>query len=171
MPARDASGRFIKGSGTVTDRDRGAKALLRRLAEKHELTVGIHEADGAAVKESPDGSESTTLIDVGIIHEYGAPEAGIPERSFIRAWADESRERHVAESREVGKLVVEGKLDAETALKRLGLRRQAEVQKRISEGIDPPLSEETIARKGSSKPLINTGQLRSAITNEVKKTR
>lgn len=154
----------------VTDVDKGAKKLLKRLAKAAEVTVGIHEPKGAEPKEGDDDGD-TALIDVAIIHEFGAPKAGIPARSFIRAWADESRQRHNDEVRKMAKAVIEGKLDAVQALERLGLRRKAEVQKRISAGIDPPLKQSTIDRKGSSKPLIDTGQLRSGIDYEVKETK
>jgi hypothetical protein len=50
------------------------------------------------------------------------------------------------------------------ALDRLGAKVAALLQNRISAGIDPPNSAATIARKGSSKPLVDTGQLKAAIT-------
>ncbi|HVJ26384.1 MAG TPA: hypothetical protein VM493_02545 [Vicinamibacterales bacterium] len=146
---------------------------MRRLTGSGELTVGIHEAKGSETKEVREGEEASdmTLSDVAIIHEFGAPSAGIPERSFIRAWADESKARHDEEMAKMAKLVIAGKMDLETALARLGLRRQAEVQKRIADGIPPPNSPKTIEAKGSSKPLVDTGQLRSAISHEIKVTK
>jgi hypothetical protein len=41
------------------------------------------------------------------------------------------------------------------------------IKQRIANGIAPPNSPYTIARKGSSKPLIDTGQLRNSITYQV----
>ncbi len=147
----------------VTDRDLGAKRLLKELAKSGEITVGIHEAEGAAQKEGDDGG-GERLIDIAIIHEFGAESAGIPRRSFIRDWQDEGEKAHEDQQRKVARAVVEGKLDTETACNRLGVLWQAEVQKRLSDGIPPPNAPATIRRKGSSKPLIDTGQLRSAIT-------
>lgn len=151
---------------SVTRRDNGAKALMRRLASSGEVTVGIHEREGSEPKEGDDDS-GMSLVDVAIIHEFGAPEANIPARSFIRDWVDESKAQHDEEMAKMAKLVIAGKMDAETALKRLGLRRQGEVQKRIAAGIGEPLKQSTIDRKGSSKQLIDTGQLRAGISHEV----
>jgi hypothetical protein len=162
----------------VTRRDNGAKALFRRLEGTGEVTVGIHEAKGAEPKKGEDGDDDSgmSLIDVAIIHEFGAPSVGIPERSFIRAWADESKARHDDEMAKMAKLVVEGKMTLETALQRIGLRRQAEVQKRIRDRIPPPLKDATIEKKTvngkrGDVPLTGTGQLRSGISHEVKVTK
>lgn len=153
----------------ITDRDRGSKRLMQELAKTGEITVGIHEAEGAAAKTGED--EGMSLIDVAVVHEFGAEFVGIPRRSFIRDWVDENEQAHADQTRKVAQAVIAGKLDIETAMKRLGVLRQAEVQKRISDGIEPPLSPVTIARKGSSKPLIHTGQMRGAVTHKVKVTR
>lgn len=154
----------------VTTRDRGAKALVRRLEVSGEVTVGIHEAEGAQAKEGDDDS-GMSLIDVAIIHEFGSDAAGIPRRSFIADWVDENEPRHRAEAEKMGKLVIAGKMTTEMALKRLGVLRQAEVQKRISDGLAPELAQSTIDRKGSSTPLINTGQLRTGISHKVETKR
>jgi hypothetical protein len=38
----------------------------------------------------------------------------------------------------------------------------------INAGIEPGLNERTIERKGSSKPLIDTGRLKGSITHEIR---
>lgn len=149
----------------VTDRDNGAKALMKRIAQSGEITVGIHEAEGQAAKEGDDGGDMQ-LIDVAIVHEFGSDDGRIPRRSFIRDWEDEKAEEHKGQLRQSGKAVIDGKLDAERALGRLGVLYQADIQKRIADGIEPENAPSTIARKGSSKPLIDTGQLRSSISHK-----
>ena len=49
-------------------------------------------------------------------------------------------------------------------LNTLGAKAAADVKNTIRQGIPPPNSPETIRRKGSSRPLIDTGQLINAIT-------
>ncbi len=154
----------------VTDRDLGAKRLLRELAKAGEITVGIHEAEGAASKDGDEGGDMQ-LIDVAIVHEFGSEEAGIPRRSFIRDWSDDNEGQHKEQQRKAAKAVIDGKLDTETACKRLGVLWQGEVQQRIADGIPPPNKPATIARKGSSKPLVDTGQLRTSIRHAVKMTK
>jgi hypothetical protein len=64
-------------------------------------------------------------------------------------------------------LVAQGKLTADKAAERVALACEGSMKKRISRGVPPPNAAETIRRKGSSKPLINTGQLRNAIRGKV----
>ena len=56
-----------------------------------------------------------------------------------------------------------------TALQRIGLWAQSEIQQRISDGIPPQNAPYTINKKGSSTPLVDTGQLRSSISFKVVK--
>ncbi len=146
----------------VVDRDRGYRELMKRLkAAKLSLTVGVHQTEGA----EPHGE--LTVADIATIHEFGL--GNVPERSFLRAWADENVEEIKKDLGGIGIAVVEGKLTAEQGLERFGVLAVGQIQKRIVAGIEPPLAPATIKRKGSSTPLVDTGQLKSAITYEVKK--
>lgn len=170
MGVRDARGRFVKGSGkggaAIKDIDHGYKDLIDRFAKAalrdNVLTVGIHEAEGSEEKETSDGeAEPATLAEIASFHEFGL---GVPRRSFIADWADENRAAHEAQLRAVARAVVKGTVPSvEVGLARLGSLFVGQVQKRIADGIDPPLEESTVKAKGSSKPLISTGQLRTAI--------
>lgn len=148
----------------ITDRDRGFKALMRRVkgaAKGRGVTVGIHSGEGGA--PVPGGG---TVIDVGTIHEFGLGDA--PERSFIRRWADEDEADHRVTERKMAESIIKGQNTAAEALEKMGLLFAAEAQKFISDGrATPALDPVTIARKGSSTPLIDTGQLRSSITHKV----
>ena len=108
-----------------------------------------------------------TVVDIGIIHEFGL---GVPERSFIRAWCDANTKRVQAAMRRLLTGVVQGKYDRAQALTLLGLWIQGEIQKYISRGVPPlPNAQATIDRKGSSRPLIDTGQLRAAVSFALRK--
>lgn len=141
------------------DTDNGYKALVERIygLKKPKVAVGIFEADGG----QPHGN-GVTVADVAAWNEFGTET--IPERSFLRAWFDENIERAREALHRLMLRVVEGKLTKEQALEQFGLWVQAEIQKRIAQGIPPPNAQSTIDAKGSSKPLIDTGQLRSSIT-------
>lgn len=157
-------------TASVRDIDRGFKGLLQRLNKKAvDLTVGLHEQDGAETKLTDDEDErgeGTPLIVVALAHEFGL---GVPRRSFIRDWEDQKREEHKDDLRKIAKAVILNQVpSSEKGLERLGSLYVAQVQKRISDGIQPALEEETKIRKGSSKPLIDTGQLRSSIAFAVK---
>lgn len=153
-------------TSSLKDLDHGYKALLRRVfgMKKPRIDVGLLEADGGKEHE---GSDSTTVLDVGTWNEFGTDR--IPARSFVRAWFDEAEGRKRQELGTLAKSVVAGKRTKEQALEVFGLGAAGEMQARISEGVSPANAPSTVARKGSSKPLVDTGQLRSSLSYRVDK--
>ncbi len=153
----------------VTDRDTGYQAMLHRLASAKGARVVVGVLADDAKREHDGESGKASLLEVAAIHEFGAPAAGIPQRSFIRGTVDEKE----AEIRELqakqAQRILRGDVDAPTALEQIGLKVTGMVQQRIARGIEPPLAAETVERKGSSKPLVDTGQLRSSITSKVER--
>lgn len=162
----------------VVDRDLGMKSLMRMVTrmqdEKPKVAVGITGKSGGKAHEGADGM---SIVDIGAVHEFGIP-GRIPRRSFLRDTIDQHEKKYRA-------YMVSGlrkdALDAvksgttfstETrVLKRTGLMVEGDIKKRIAQGIAPALAPATIAAKGSSKPLINTGQLRASIASELRKGR
>ena len=152
---------------TIVDRDRGWKSLMRKItdlvSQRRELVVGVTSdryVDGNSVAE------------IAMIHEFGT--ATVPQRSFIRSTLDKhglTYSKQLAEGVQAAIVdAVNGKLDTDQkALNRLGMRIKGDIQKRIAQGISPPNAPATIARKGSSTPLIDSGQLRASITYELRK--
>lgn len=153
-------------------------ALPRRIT----VTVGVHADDGAQRHEAAnDTSEDLTVAEIATIHEFGCgpfivrgsfdddggmsghEHPGIPQRSFVRAWFDESQEFIAQTLTSQMALVVAGKLTPEVAAQRIALAFEGSMKQRISRGIPPPNAESTKAKKGSSTPLIDKGQLRNAI--------
>ena len=129
------------GHGSVKDTDKGAKALGKRLAAKAaELKVGLLEAAGAEAKEG--SNDGATLLDIATFHEFGL---GVPRRSFIADWSDENEGRHKQQIRTMAKAIVKGSVESsEIGLARLGNLYVGEVQRRISQGIEPELAGESI---------------------------
>lgn len=165
MPARDSNGRFVSGGGHVKDRDNGYRALMASAAAAGKggsLSVGILEKDASQAAEGAKGG--ITLGDVATWNEFGM---GVPERSFIRGWFDETSDANRKTFTQLWQRVLKGQLTPARAFELLGLRFQGDVQKRIVAGIAPPNSPRTIALKGSSTPLVDTGQLKSAISYQV----
>lgn len=150
-------------SSSIRDKDNGFRELFARIAKGKPVTVtvGVHAEEGAA----SDGK--TTVAEVATYNEFGL---GPPERSFIRDWADQHEDRNLNMVRKIAESVVTGKGPTpDQAFDQIGLRFVGEIQARISGGIPPPNAPSTIAQKGSSTPLINTGQLRSSIRHKVKR--
>lgn len=161
-------------SGKVTDKDRGAKSFSERIkalaASTARVRVGVladapkREHAGEVGTAAP---KSVTLIEVAGWHEFGAPDANIPQRSFIRGTVDEKRDEIARLEAVLLENVVTGKITEAQALDQLGAKVTGLIQTRMSQGIPPALAQSTIDRKKSSVPLIDTGQLRSSITWEV----
>lgn len=155
-------------SVTITDRDNGWRAMLERaheLAKKGPLVkVGI--LDDAPKDVAPGSSPSAyTLVEVAAVHEFGSEH--VPQRSFLRATIDSKGAELKRLLNVVATNAFQGKTTLKQGLGQVGAKAAAWVQRAIAQGVPPPLAESTIARKGSSKPLIDTGQLRSAITHRV----
>lgn len=163
----------------MTERQQGQPEPLPK--KEIRVTVGVHGDDGSERHVANDTAEAElTVVDVGTFHEFGVSpftvqtfaadgsasvyeHPGIPQRSFIRAWFDESQDfiRGTLQSQML--LVVAGKLTPEKAKDRIALAFEGSVKKRIARGIPPPLAASTIEKKGSSKQLIDRGQLRAAV--------
>lgn len=133
------------------------------------ITIGVHAEDAAeahaqAVFADDGAFESPSAVTVGDVAtwmEFGT--RTVPARSFVRSWFDENQSFITETLQKQFAAVAAGKRDAETAAERCALAFEGSVKQRISRGIPPPLAPATIARKGSSKQLIDTGQLRNAV--------
>lgn len=145
----------------VKDTDRGYQKLVRRIFTfgGPKISVGIHESDGKVQHGE------MRVIDIANIHEFGL--GNVPQRSFIRAWFDENQERARAAMQRLLRSVVKGDRTPEQAVDTFALWVVGQMQLRMAKGIAPPLKRRTILRKGSSVPLIDTGQLRTSISYKV----
>ncbi|WDN61703.1 hypothetical protein [Xylella fastidiosa] len=140
------------------------KALAQRLHAMAQrcVVVGIPAAHNARTE---DGIGSAGLL---AVHELGAPERGIPERSVVRRSISEHQDNYVALHRQHLRAVLRDAMSVETALDTLGAVAAGDVQATIRHADLPPLRQQTIRRKGSSAPLIDTGQMLQSITYEVR---
>lgn len=149
-------------SGTVTDKDQGYAKMLKALGPMGGLRLGVQGKEASLVHKDAKG-KAATVGKIAEIHELGL---GVPVRSWLRGWVDENKDTIIADSKAALQLVIMGKFTRKQALDLLGVKWVAAIQKRISDGgWAEPLSALTIKRKGSSKPLIDTGLFRSAITH------
>lgn len=153
------------GKVRIEDRDHGYAALRDRLdhIRASRISVGLHAKEGQEAHrgEAVNAKSPVTVLDIGTWAEFGI---GQPERSWLRAWYDATNTKSREEIRTMLKAIVAGRISAEAGLNQLGARFVGEIQARIAQGIPPPNAPSTIAKKGSSTPLVNTGQFRSSIT-------
>jgi hypothetical protein len=154
-------------AGKVIDKDLGMKRILRDLdaAAGWQVTVGVHGENAG------DRGDFTEIDNVALaaIHEFGAPGAKIPERSFLRTAFDKNVKKYVLVLLDGARRIVSGKGTAKQAVGLAGEVAVADVVNLINAGIDPPNAPATIAEKGSSTPLVDTGQLKQSIKPVVEK--
>lgn len=139
---------------------------LRRKLKKAGKAGAVVKVGVLASAGAHDGDIS--MVELAAIHEFGSPAAGIPERSFIRSTFRNNRELLAKFLLRTAKAVLSDKLSVEDALGQLGLWAVSQIKRTITaHDIPPPLKASTVARKGSTKPLVDTGQLVNSISWEV----
>jgi hypothetical protein len=140
---------------SITVKDAGLKALLKRVGKVPDLRVGVLGDDGS--KTYP--GEGPTVAQVAAWNELGA---GVPRRSWLRDWVNGNIPLIGSTLQKSLRLYAAETTDR--AIGVAGAKFVGEIQRRIAAGIEPPNAPATIARKGSSTPLIDQGQLRTSIT-------
>lgn len=144
----------------VTGGDGLEKALANIAAKvSRAASVDIGFLEGATY---PDG---TSVPMVAAIQEFGAPSVGVPPRPYFRSMiVQKSPEWPKA----VGDLLRANDYDAQKTLAQTGEAIKGQLQQSIIDTNSPPLAQSTIDRKGSSKPLVDTGHLLASADYEVK---
>ena len=155
-----------------------------------DVLVGVPQAENH--RDTQIGEEPINNAALAYIHNFGAPEARIPARPFMEPGIADAKKEIVECFRKAGVAALNGDKGAkDRALKQAGLRAQRAIQRRIREGIPPPLSDKYLrirdrkllararrqkgmtpelyaaireAQLGSRTPLYDTGQLLKSIT-------
>lgn len=97
--------------------------------------------------------------------EYGTSR-GIPARPFLRNTQYENENQWRQKTSQDIVQVFEGGLSSSAVLSKLGLLMVQDIRKTIDAGNFAPLSPVTVAKKGSSKPLVDTGDMYGEITHK-----
>lgn len=95
---------------------------------------------------------------------WGGP---IPERPFLANAMRSNAASYRAAMKTSAAKILRGEAKLEGVLQKLGILAQGDIQEEITNLRSPPNSPVTIARKGSSNPLIDTGEMRGAVTYKV----
>jgi hypothetical protein len=140
---------------------------LRSVFRKHR-SQSIRAAVEAASKLESNfkgkAANPVSLAMIAAVHEFGNPEMGIPERSFLRGGIRHGMPKFKELNETNLRAVVLGKMTIEEAIDQLGVVAAGEVKREFAIGEFKALKQKTIDRKGSSRPLIDSGQLRQSIT-------
>lgn len=135
---------------------------IRALGTGPHVRVGVLAERGGNVQH---GDAGLTLIELAAIHEFGSPVANIPERSFLRSTFTAKAGELKTVQGKIAQAIVERGMPVAQALNLLGAWAVSAVKSTITgTHIPPPLQPETVARKGSDRPLLDTGQLLGSIS-------
>ncbi len=139
---------------------RRLEALLKKTQKYSHVAVGILQDENH--------DEHFSVVDLAMVHEYGSSNGRIPQRSFIRSTCDAKRKEHLKIMQTLQSKIVKGSITIHQALTQLGEVVSKDMVQAINSGIEPDLAPATIIRKNSSKPLIDTGRLKGAISHKVR---
>lgn len=125
----------------------------------------------------PAGKISTDIVDRAIWNHYGtrggASGGGwggpIPARPFLLNAMRRRRDKYLSFMKAAAGPILRGEVKLEQHLNQLGILGQGDVQQEIVNTLSPPNSPTTIKMKGSSHPLIDTGEMRQKVTWKVDK--
>jgi phage gpG-like protein len=154
-------------AGKVTVNDAVWRDIRERMKRTAAVKIGVLSSKGG--DQPHDAGSPLTLVELAAVHEFGSPSRNIPARSFIRRTFDLKKD---AIERTIGALVrkiIHNQITYAKAFEILGAWGVAQVRVTITggAGIPPRLKPATIARKGSSRPLVDTGRLLQSISYEV----
>ena len=127
-----------------------------------EVDVGFMEGGGSY-------DDVTTIAQVAAWNEYGTRH--IPARPFLHDSIEFNRTK--IQNFFVSQIksgIASGAFSAGTTLTQLGVFTKGLVQKEIRDGMWVPNAPATVRKKGSSKPLIDTGRMRKSVEFVVKRS-
>lgn len=154
-------------SGLETLHD-GLPDMLRRLAAVAQRDVLVGVPAGEARDDGPSNAE------IGYQNEFGSPANNIPARPHLIPGVAAVQDKAVARLTQAASAAATGRMsDAERHLHAAGLIAQNSVRRTLTTAAYRPLSERTLAERRArgrtgTKPLIDTGQYRNAITYVVR---
>ena len=140
------------------------KKLPTRLSGPSKVKVGF-----------PAGEADSDNIQKAVWNEFGtrggASGGGwggpVPERPFMRNAVKNNTGAYQSAMRTSAVKILRGETSMTTVLRKLGIKAQGDIQAEITSLSSPPNSPTTVERKGSSNPLIDTGEMRSSVTYKV----
>ena len=157
---------------SIKEKDRGLAKLkkeIEKFKKKPYVKVGLtgkNALAGKKVRDKDGKIKTVTNVDVVFVatcNEFGVPSRGIPERSFIRSTVRDKKEEWATwVSRQFSK-ILKGESTVEKGLALVGLKAESDIKRKFTENDWPANAPSTIEKKGSSMPLIDTGQTRNSI--------
>lgn len=142
----------------------GIGGLIDRLKafNKPKVYVGVPSSTNAR----QGATNNATIL---ATQTLGSPKKGIPQRDAMRPPLIANAQKYT-ESLALGlRNATINNTDPMIVYEKIGMLAVGDIKQYFVSGSFVPLKQKTIDAKGSSKPLISTGELRSSISHEVRK--
>lgn len=141
----------------------GVSGLIARLKDigKPQVLVGVPSS-----KNARQGASNNATI--AAVHELGAPSKNIPARPFLVPVVQGDSQKYVELMAQGFRNALQDQEKIKQVYEKIGLVISNDVKAYIVSGNFVPLKQSTIDAKGSSKPLISTGELRNSISYEIR---
>lgn len=155
----------------VFDHTAGAVAAISELSQTR-VMIGVPAEKAGREQTEAQPINNATLM---YIHEHGAPEANIPARPVLYPAAAEVQKTWVPMLKRAAEYAMKGdRTSMMNQFHAIGLLGQNAMRKRITDGPFIPLKPATLAARRAkgrtgTKPLIDTGQLRRALTYVIRR--
>lgn len=143
-----------------------SKLTLRR---RGDLRGHIHKIETALKGPSkvkvglPAGKADSDIVSIAIWNHFGTSR-GIPPRPFITVAMYKGRGEIRMNLRKIAYNVTVNGKPMTPELQKLGVYGAGKIQDQIASNMPPANAPSTIAQKGSSRTLIDTGRMRQSIT-------
>lgn len=146
-------------------------AKIRVKRRKGKSLLGNTDGPQSVKAGFPMGQVNNDILSRAVWTHYGTQGGGwggpIPARPFITNTVRNNQRKYLRILRESAAMIVSGDESLNSFMTKLGIVVQGDIQSEITDLRDPPNSPVTIALKGSSNPLIDTGQMRQSVTYAV----
>ena len=140
-----------------------------RLANKSKVAVGFPSDSPGSTASHGNGMNN---VQVALANEIGsAPGVRpvVPSRPFVKqAFSGSKRDPFLRNMKKMLGMISQGNMSTLIALERIGRMGESRVKEEITHGQFAPNTAFTVNKKGSDKPLIDSGKMRAAVTYKVR---
>jgi hypothetical protein len=132
------------------------KKLAEQLQGATRVLVGVPKGAGAY-------EDGLTIATVAAVNNFGSADGMIPPRPFLAPAIDKGSPQYQRLAEMMIPKVLSGEMTMTILLEQMGNLAEGHVKQEITDLKIPPNAKSTIAAKGSSNPLIDSGDLRQSI--------
>ena len=131
------------------------RRFLGQIEQLKKLQVQVGFQAGAAADE-----DGVDIANIAMWNELGTSRS--PARPFMRKSVDENTDKIKSMCARQLKRLGQG-ASAQDILEKIGVFQKGLIQRKIVDGTFEPNAPSTIRKKGSSRPLIDTGRMRQSV--------